>query len=320
MRTRGIVRSLIASHRADVTRPDRGSFILQTRRWTAAPHLPGRLPQLQSVSPVFPDDSPLCPEGSPRFPEGIHRCPEGFHHFPKRFHRCPVPVIILNGNLIVAAGVKYPKVAARLPAGYLVETTTLLGKLPADITSQHQAKGETSNLTAAQQANFDSLMHYISQARATAKLAFNGQTVKLHQEFLMGAHTHRLSEVLSQADTILASVQLPANLPALKLKGWTDADTAAFIAVRGTFPASSNVQHSGQSDGMKATTAKATDAALAYEHLLTIQNAANLELPATNPANAPARAEFRLGIFPPTHHTPPTPPTPAPPTQTPPAK
>ena len=35
---------------------------------------------------------------------------------------------------------------------------------------------------------------------------------------------------------------------------------------------------------------------------LTIQNAADLEFPATNPANAPARAEFRLGIFPPDRH------------------
>ena len=225
---------------------------------------------------------------------------------------CPVPVIAQNGNLIVAAALKYPKVAARLPATYLTETTTLLGKLPADITGQKIAKGETGNLTAAQQANFDSLMHYISQARTTAKLAFNGQTVKLHEEFLMGAHTHELATVLSQADTILASVQLAANLPALKLKGWTDADTAAFIAVRGTFPASTTTQQSGQSDAKKATGMKTTDAALAYEHLLTIQNAANLEFPATNPANAPARAEFKLGIFPPDHHTPPAKPTPPP--------
>jgi len=65
---------------------------------------------------------------------------------------CPVPVITYNGNLIVAAAQKYPKVAARLPANYLTETTTALGKLPADVTGQSIAKGETGNLTAAQQA------------------------------------------------------------------------------------------------------------------------------------------------------------------------
>jgi len=79
-------------------------------------------------------------------------------------------------------------------------------------------------------------------------------------------------------------------------------------------PHSSTVQHSGQSDGKKATGAKAADAAAAYEHLLTIQNAANLEYPATDPANTPTRTEFRLGIFPPTHHTTVAPPTPTPPT------
>jgi hypothetical protein len=61
-----------------------------------------------------------------------------------------------------------------------------------------------------------------------------------------------------------------------------------------------------------ATGVKATDAADAYEHILTIQNAADLEFPATDPANAPARAEFKLGIFPPDHHVPPAAPTPTP--------
>ena len=65
---------------------------------------------------------------------------------------CPVPVIIYNGNLIVAAAQKYPKVAARLPDDYLTETTTALGKLPADVTGQKTAKGETGNLTTTQQA------------------------------------------------------------------------------------------------------------------------------------------------------------------------
>jgi hypothetical protein len=55
-----------------------------------------------------------------------------------------------------------------------------------------------------------------------------------------------------------------------------------------------------------------TDAADAYEHILTIQNATDLEFPAIDPANAPARAEFKLGIFPPDHHVAPAAPTPTP--------
>jgi len=47
-------------------------------------------------------------------------------------------------------------------------------------------------------------------------------------------------------------------------------------------------------------------------------NAADLEFPAINPANAAERDEFRLNTFPPDNHTPPAPPTP--PQPTPPAK
>jgi hypothetical protein len=120
--------------------------------------------------------------------------------------------------------------------------------------------------------------------------------------------------VLSRADIILASVQTTANLPAMKLKGWTDAETATFTTVRGTFPASTTTQQSGQSDAKKATGVKATDAADAYEHILTIQNAADLEFPAIpqSGTNAAIRAEFKLGIFPPDHHVPPATPTPTP--------
>jgi hypothetical protein len=79
------------------------------------------------------------------------------------------------------------------------------------------------------------------------------------------------------------------------------------------------LSQSGQSDTKKATTQKNTDAATLYENILTIQNAADLEWPATDPANAGVRDEFQLGIFPTDHggnHTPP----PTPPPATPPAK
>ena len=76
--------------------------------------------------------------------------------------------------------------------------------------------------------------------------------------------------------------------------------------------ATCNCQRCGQSDAKKATGVKATDAADAYEHILTIQNAADLEFPAIDPANAPVRAEFKLGIFPLDHHIAPATPTPTP--------
>ena len=139
--------------------------------------------------------------------------------------------------------------------------------------------------------------------------------MKLHQEFQIGAHhANDLGSVLGRADIILSAVQ--TNLAAMKLKGWTDAETTAFTTVRGTFPASTQTRQSGQSDAKKATALKDTDAADLYEHLLTIQNAADLQFPAINPANAATRDEFRLNTFPPDNHTPPAPPAPPQPTPT----
>ena len=120
----------------------------------------------------------------------------------------PITTLTYNGSLIVAAGQKYPAVAARLPASYLTDTAALLAKIPDDVSGQKIKKGGTGNLTMAQKANLDTLLHYMNQARKTAKLAFPGQTVKLHQEFQIGIHdSHELNAVLSRADIILASVQ-----------------------------------------------------------------------------------------------------------------
>jgi len=176
---------------------------------------------------------------------------------------CPIPVITYNGNLVVAAAQKYPKVVARLPDDYITETTTTLGKLPADTAGQRTAKSGTANLTAAQQKNLNTLLYWMNQARKTARLAFFGQDVKLHEEFLVAVHEdHSLPAVLERAEILLASVQKADNLAALKLKGWTEADTQAFVAVRGTFPAST-VSLVGESSSRQFQMGDAEDGAFA---------------------------------------------------------
>ena len=128
----------------------------------------------------------------------------------------PITVLTYNATLIVAAAQKYPKVAARLADTYLADTTALIAKIPADVISQKNAQGETSQLTAAQQANFDLLVHYMNQARATAKLAFPGQTVKLHTEFQVGAHdTHGLNAELGLS---LIHISRRVHFPAASLQ------------------------------------------------------------------------------------------------------
>lgn len=227
----------------------------------------------------------------------------------------PVHIITHNGTLVIAAANNHPEVAARLPSGYLATATTLCTKVSGDVTGQKTAKGELGNLTKTQSANLSILHHGMAQASKTAKLAFPGQTVKLHQEFQIGEGKHDLASFLGRVDIVLGSIKTAANLTAFKAKGWTDADTTAIQTARTTFGPAEQYREQSKSGAKDSTTTKNADAAALYENILTIQNAADLQYPATNSANAGVRDEFRLGIFPPDHggNSTPTPvPTPAP--------
>lgn len=141
--------------------------------------------------------------------------------------------------------------------------------------------------------------------------------MKLHQEFQTGPHDHNdVAAYLERCDIVLAAVQNADNLPLLKARGWSNAETTAFQSARAAFgPAE---QYRVKSIGAaKGTTAqKNADAATLYESLLTMQNAADMQWPASNPANVAVRSQFRLGVFPPDHGgtgpTKPAPPAPAP--------
>jgi hypothetical protein len=225
----------------------------------------------------------------------------------------PTAILTHQGGLIIAAGIATPAVAARLPPNYLTATNTLCTKVSGDVTGQKTAKGELGNLTTAQQQNLTTLHSCMAQAAKTAKLAFAGQTVKLHQEFQIGPHdANDLGSYLGRVDIVLASVQNAANLAALTLKGWTTAETTAFQTARTAFGPAEQFRTQSIGGAINTTTTKNTDAATLYENILTIQNAADLQFPATNPANAGVRGQFLLGIFPPDHGgnnaPPPTPP------------
>jgi hypothetical protein len=227
----------------------------------------------------------------------------------------PVSTLIHDGGLILAAGLAHAEVAGRLPVGYLPEAQTFLGKVTADNTGQKGKKGALGNLTLAQTQAVKNIQHSMNQARKTAKLAFPGQTVKLHEEFQTGVHEKfDLSSFLTRADIILASVQTAENLPAFKLKGWTDKETTAFTTARQAFGPAEQFRKKSIGGAKDATTQRNADAAELYDHLLTIQNAADLEHPALDPANAGVRDEFLLNTFPPAGggHGP-TPPAPEPP-------
>ena len=122
----------------------------------------------------------------------------------KRPH-IPVAIITYNGGLIIAAAKAHPEIATRLTAATIAAADTLCQKVTGEVAGQKTAKGELGNLTLAQKQNLTTLHQCLAQAAKTAKLAFPGQTVKLHQEFQIGAHVQNdLASVLGRADIILA--------------------------------------------------------------------------------------------------------------------
>jgi hypothetical protein len=226
----------------------------------------------------------------------------------------PTAILTHDGKLIIAAAKNDAAVTARLPDGYVAAADTLCTKVSGDISTQKTAKGELGNLTTGQVQNLKVLHNCMTQARKTARLAFPGQTVKWHQEFQIGVDgKDDLGSYLGRVDIVLGSINNAANLAAFKLKGWTDAETSNFQTARSGFGPAEQYRVK-QISGAKNTTAqKNADAATLYENILTIQNAADLEHPATDPANAGVRGEFQLGIFPPDHggnHAPPAQPAP----------
>ncbi len=233
---------------------------------------------------------------------------------PLRFH-FPIAILSRDGEAITSAAEKHAELAARLPAGNVTQARALIGQVASGITSQKGKLADVGTLTAAQSASLQILRTWMSRARQTASLAFAGQTVKLHEEFQVGVTTPTdLASILSRADIILAGVKKPDNLVALKLKGWLDADTTAFAAARGQLGSGDMTQETAKGGAKDATGSRNHAANDLYDHLATIQNAADLQWPAENPANAGVRDEFRLDTFPPRGgSTAPTPPLPTPP-------
>jgi len=115
--------------------------------------------------------------------------------------------------------------------------------------------------------------------------------------YIPARHNNRAN--LGFVDGHAASVKKADNLAALKLKGWIDADTTAFTNARGALGSADLTQETAKGGAKDATTDRNHDANDLYDHLATIQNAADLQWPAEDPDNGGMRGEFRLDTFPP---------------------
>jgi len=211
-----------------------------------------------------------------------------------------------------------PDLDLRLKPPYVADTVTLI----ADIRDKHGKRagqqGDIGTLTLAEQKLVKALLALMSQARETAKRAFMSNTVKLHDQFCVGKGDKMVNGILSNARIISASAKTTDNATALAAKGWLAADTQNLDAAIAAAVAGLQPQKPSKSEEVEMTAYLNTEANDLYDRLLDIQNAADLEWPAADPANVAVRAKFLLGVFPyggsggTTPPTPPTPPAPKP--------
>lgn len=226
--------------------------------------------------------------------------------------------LIKSGDLILTAAEKYATdIDPRLPDGFTAAARALVGVINTQDVKQKSDAGDLGTLTLDQDAKLNVLVEKITAARETAKKAFKGNDVKLREEFQVTINTPSgLGDILRRARIILAALQKAENAAALKGKGWIAADTAAFAAAIDALNSTDDVQETAKTIKTGSTGERNRQANQFYDNLLAIQNAASLQWPASNPANASKRAEFLLETFPPRSgggKTSPTPPTPTPP-------
>jgi hypothetical protein len=199
-----------------------------------------------------------------------------------------------------AAETHAPELDPRLPAGYTAETRALITTVTGGDTAQKSVAGMVGTLTQEQNTRLQTLQDILGAAKKTAKRAFAGQDVKLHDAFQVGAKLPGdLAGILQRARIVLASCQDAANATALAAKGWLAPDTQALSDAIEALDVTDDTQETAKAN-KKGTTADRNRAANdLYEHLLTIQNAANLQWPARGNAHVAVREKFRLGTFPP---------------------
>ena len=226
----------------------------------------------------------------------------------------PLSIVVGEGKLILDAATAHPEFAPRFKPGFLTNAGTLLATVKQQVTGQKQKRGNVGILSQAQLDEIHDFQHLVHAAKETAKLAFKGQDVLLSQEFYVGVNTpNDLQSQLARGRTVLDSLQLAANADAIAGQGWTADETTALTNIIASIEGDKTLEKA-KGASLGSTGERNASADSLYAALKTVQNAANLQWPESDPANAEVRAEFRFATFPPKHSVAeePVPPVPPP--------
>jgi hypothetical protein len=161
------------------------------------------------------------------------------------------------------------------------------------------------------------MVRLMAAARRSASLSFPADKVLLREEFKVGEHEPQdLASEAARATVIQASCAKYATQ--LAQHGWIAADAARLDAAIQTLAGADLQQEAAKAEGPGITAATNADANLLYKNCLSVQNAARLQFPSTEPGNETARARYLIGEFPPQSGSgdaasaPPPPPPPTP--------
>ena len=237
----------------------------------------------------------------------------------KRIFTCPLALLALEAKRILDAGDKYAaRLATRIPPTWLADLRTELGVINTASGTRQTLKGEIGSLTQDQNTAIEDVTHQLGELRKFAKKAFQGQDVKLHEQFGVAADGkaksghHDLATLQQRARDVLANARAATNAAALAAVGWIKDDSdelSAAIDALGTTDGtqeSDKVQHKGQTVSLNSL---ANDL---YRGVTGLQLIAGKVFDDGELANQTIRDEFRIGSFPPPAppKQPPTPPAP----------
>ena len=190
----------------------------------------------------------------------------------------PLSILVGEGKLILDAATAHPELGPRFKTGFLAGAATLLATVKLQVTGQKQKRGNVGVLSKAQLDEIHNFQHLVHMAKETD-----------------------LQSQLARGRTIIASIKLAANADAIAGQGWTADETSALDTAITGIEGDKTLLENAKGASLGSTGVRNASAEQLYAALQTVQNAANLQWPESDPANAEVRADFRFGKFPPKH-------------------
>lgn len=183
------------------------------------------------------------------------------------------------------------------PFVFLTDFTATIAAVRTEVTHQSGKTGDLGTLSAEQKTALAEMERLTAGARRTARHTFPGEE-KLRSEFQVGIEEpNDLASILARAEKTLAAVNKYAA--ELKKKGWLPRDATALQDALDVLTGAAGTQDEAMADRVQFTADLTRAANALYHDCLTIQNAARLEYPSTQPGTEAARLRFQLETFPP---------------------